>query len=128
MDCLEALITPVTARIAERITMPMRLPLAAAIAAMLGAIVGAQAAIITVVQRGLVFTKTSVSLNKGDRIVFTNEDDVIHNIHVFGPGDEDKDVGLQKPGATLAYGFEKPGAYTVRCNIHPSVKMSVTVK
>jgi plastocyanin len=99
-----------------------------AIAALAGAIVGASAATVTVDQRGLTFTKTSISIAHGDKIVFTNEDDVIHNIHIFGPGDEDKDVGLQKPGATLAYTFDKAGSYTVRCNIHPSVKMSVTVK
>jgi plastocyanin len=109
--------------------MPIRLPALAAIAALAGAVVGAEAAAtITVAQRGLVFTKSSLALAKGDRIVFTNEDDVLHNIHIFGPGDEDKDVGLQKPGATLTYAFDKSGAYMVRCNIHPSVKMSVTVK
>ena len=69
------------------------------------------------------------SLAKGDRIVFTNEDDVIHNVHIFGPGNDDStDLGLQKPGATLTYKFDKAGAYRVRCNIHPSVKMAVTVK
>jgi plastocyanin len=68
------------------------------------------------------------SLAKGDRITFTNEDDVIHNIHVFGPGDDQKDLGLQKPGATLGYIFDKAGAHMVRCNIHPSVKMAVTAK
>jgi plastocyanin len=105
------------------------LPAAAAVAALMGAIVGVQAAAtITVVQRGLVFNKASMSLTKGDRIVFTNEDDVIHNIHIFGPGDDEKDLGLQKPGATLSYAFDKPGAYAVRCNIHPSVKMAVSVK
>jgi plastocyanin len=109
--------------------MQFRLTVAAALAALAGAILGARAAAtITVDQRGLVFTKTSVAIARGDRIVFTNQDDVIHNIHIFGPGDEDKDVGLAKPGATLAYTFDKSGAYMVRCNIHPSVKMAVTVK
>jgi plastocyanin len=28
----------------------------------------------------------------------------------------------------LSYVFDKSGAYRVRCNIHPSVKMAVTVK
>jgi plastocyanin len=111
-----------------RIAMPIRLPFAAALACLMGAIVGARAAAtITVSQHGLTFTKSSVSLAKGDRIVFTNEDDVIHNIHIFGPGD-DKDLGLQKPGGTLTYTFDKSGAFTVRCNIHPSVKMAVTAK
>jgi len=110
--------------------MPIRLPVAAAIAFTLGAILGAQAATtITVAQRGLLLDRASVTLAKGDRIVFTNEDDVIHNIHIFGPGaDDEKDLGLQKPGATLNYTFDKAGSYRVRCNIHPSIKMAVTVK
>ena len=107
----------------------MALRLAAAIAFLMGIIVAVSAATtISVGQHGLVFTQSSASLAKGDRIVFTNEDDVIHNIHIFGPGNDDStDLGLQKPGATLTYRFDKAGAYRVRCNIHPSVKMAVTV-
>jgi|SRR5579862_2862465 len=109
--------------------MHVRLSIAAACAFLMGAIAGVHAAAtITVSQHGLVFTKSSVALAHGDRIVFTNEDDVIHNIHIFGPGDDQKDLGLQKPGATLSYTFAKAGSYTVRCNIHPSVRMSVTAK
>jgi plastocyanin len=107
--------------------MPIRL--AATIAFLMGIIVAVQAATLTVGQHGLQLTQSSASLAKGDRIVFTNEDDVIHNIHIFGPGpDDSSDLGLQKPGATLSYKFDKPGAYRVRCNIHPSVKMAVTVR
>jgi plastocyanin len=108
----------------------MSIRLAAAAGFLMGIAVAAQAAnTITVGQKGLVLTQSSASLAKGDRIVFTNEDDVIHNIHIFGPGEDDSaDLGLQKPGAQLSYKFDKAGAYRVRCNIHPSVKMSVTVK
>jgi plastocyanin len=108
---------------------PVRLCIAATASFIMGAIVGVQAATtVTVGQHGLVFKKSAVTLAKGDRIVFTNEDDVIHNIHIFGAGDYDKDLGLQKPGAALSYTFDKAGPYTVRCNIHPSVRMAVTVK
>ena len=108
--------------------MPTRL--AAAFAFLLGVIVAVEAATtVTVGQHGMVFTQSSASLARGDRIVFTNEDDVIHNIHIFGPGNDDSaDLGLQKPGATLTYRFDKASAYRVRCNIHPSVKMAVNVK
>jgi plastocyanin len=108
----------------------MSVRLAAAFAFLMGIVVAVQAAAtITVGQHGMVFTQTSASLAKGDRIVFTNGDDVIHNIHIFGPGnDESADLGLQKPGASLTYRFDKAGAYRVRCNIHPSVKMAVAVK
>ena len=108
----------------------MSIRLAVAIAFLTGIVVAVEAAAtITVGQHGMVFTQSSASLAKGDRIVFTNEDDVIHNIHIFGPGSDDSaDLGLQKPGATLTYKFDKSGAYRVRCNIHPSVKMAVTVR
>ncbi|KJC47101.1 hypothetical protein UP09_10715 [Bradyrhizobium sp. LTSP885] len=108
--------------------MPIRL--AIAIAILMGLVVAVPAATtITVIQRGLALNTASVSLTKGDRLSFTNDDDVIHNIHIFGPGtDENMDLGLQKPGKLLSYKFDKAGAYRVRCNIHPSVKMAVTVK
>jgi plastocyanin len=109
--------------------MNKRLAFTAAIAFLMGAIVAAQAATLTVVQRGLMLNKSAVTIARGDRIVFNNEDDVIHNIHIFGPGsDEQKDLGLQKPGVPLNYTFDKVGSYRVRCNIHPSVKMAVTVQ
>ena len=109
--------------------MRTRLRSAISIAFLAGAVVGANAAAtITVVQRGLVLDKSSLAIAKGDRVVFNNEDDVIHNIHIFGPGDYEKDLGLQKPGAPLSYTFDKVGDYKVRCNIHPSIKMAVTVK
>ena len=108
--------------------MPIRLSVAVAI--LMGLVVAVPAAsTITVILRGLALSMQSVSLTQGDRLNFTNDDDVIHNIHIFGPGSEDsRDLGLQKPGKLLTYKFDKPGAYRVRCNIHPSAKMAVTVK
>jgi plastocyanin len=107
----------------------MSLRLAIVSAVLLGQLVAvAAAATLTIVQKGLVLDRESASIAKGDRINFTNDDDVIHNIHIFGPGGEDTDLGLQKPGKLLSYKFEQAGAYRVRCNIHPSIKMAVTVK
>ncbi len=112
--------------------MPTRL--AATIAFLLGVIVAVEAATtVTVGQHGMVFTQSSASLARGDRIVFTNEDDVIHNIHIFGPGNPSRRTpgrprSCRSQGRTLTYRFDKAGAYRVRCNIHPSVKMAVNVK
>ena len=108
--------------------MNKRLVIAAAYAFTMGLVVAAQAATtMTVNQHGMALSKTSATISRGDKIVFTNEDDVMHNIHIFGPGDFEKDLGLQKPGATLSYVFDKTGTVRIRCNIHPSVKMTVTV-
>src|SRR5438128_1414902 len=103
--------------------------LAIAIAILLGFVVSVPAATtMTIVQRGLALNPTSAMIAQAHRLVFTNDDDVIHNIHILGAGDDNVDLGLQKPGKNLSYKFDKSGAYKVRCNIHPSVKMSVTVK
>ena len=105
--------------------------LALAIAILLGLVVAVPAATtIKVIQHGLALNPDSATIARGDRLVFTNDDDVIHNIHIFGPGGEDDsvDLGLQKPGKSLSYKFDRAGAFRVRCNIHPSVKMSVQVK
>ncbi len=106
----------------------MKLYILAIMGLSLGAIVGVKAATITVVQRGQVFDRSLATVTHGDRMVFTNEDDVIHNIHVFGPGEDQKDLGVQKPGATLSYTFDKAGTFMIRCNIHPSMRMTVTAK
>jgi len=105
--------------------------LAIAIAVLLGFTVAVPAAAtLKVIQHGLALNPDSATIAKGDRLIFTNDDDVIHNIHIFGPGGEDDsvDLGLQKPGKSLTYKFDKSGSYRVRCNIHPSVRMSVQVR
>src|SRR5690242_21457389 len=102
-----------------------------AIAILLGFVVAVPAATtLKVIQHGLALNPDSASIAHGDRLSFTNDDDVIHNIHIFGPGGEDDsvDLGLQKPGKTRSDKFDRTGAYRIRCNIHPSIKMSVQVK
>jgi plastocyanin len=107
----------------------MSIRLAVATGFLLGIIVAAQAATTMAVgQKGMKLTQSSASLAKGDRIVFVNDDDIVHDIQIFGPGEDDSsDLGLQKPGAQQSYAFDKAGAYRIRCNIHPSMKMAVTV-
>ena len=109
------------------VIMPIRLVIATGF--LMGVVVAVHAAsTITVAQHGLALSQKSASIARGDRIVFNNDDDVIHNIHIFGPGEDSTDLGLQKPGVPLSFKFDKAGSYRVRCNIHPSIKMAVTVK
>ena len=97
---------------------------------MSGLVASVQAASsVAVDQIGLSFSQKAASLAAGDRMIFTNSDDVIHNIHIMTQADEiERNLGLQKPGVALTYVFAKPGIYTVRCNIHPSMKIQVTVR
>ena len=88
-----------------------------------------QAAVsINIEQKGQVFDQSSIELSPGDRLTFVNHDDVTHNISVFDETGETSDLGLQKPGVPLTYKFDKVGLFKVRCSIHPSMKMVVTVR
>ena len=101
--------------------------LLAAMLAMIAASVEAYSTI-NVVQSGQVFDKKSLSVSKGDRIVFENQDDVTHNISVYPEDGDAVDLGLQKPGVNLTYKFDKSGRFAIRCSIHPSMKMTVSVR
>ena len=82
----------------------------------------------TVTQSHTTFDVDSASVKVGESIIFTNKDDVTHNIQVVnGDGDTD-DKGLQKPGQDIKETFAKAGDYKIRCAIHPKMKMTVAVK
>lgn len=89
---------------------------------------GVRASTTSISQSGQKFSEKSVDLKLGDSLNFQNQDDVSHNITVLNEDDDAKDLGLQKPGETVKYAFDKAGRFKVRCSIHPSMKMTVTVK
>ncbi len=89
---------------------------------------GVRAATMTIEQSGQQFSQKSADIAVGDAITFANHDDVTHNINVVNEDDDAADLGLQKPGENLTYKFDKAGKFKVRCSIHPSMKMTVTVK
>lgn len=88
----------------------------------------ARATGLTVEQSGQQFSEKSVSVKPGDSVVFANHDDVTHNINVINDDDDATDLGLQKPGQSLTYKFDKAGRFKIRCSIHPAMKMTVAVK
>ncbi len=100
----------------------------AAAAAFIIVAAGVRAAGVTIDQSGQQFSEKSVALTPGDAVTFANKDDVSHNITVINDDDDTADLGLQKPGQSLSYKFDKAGRFKVRCSIHPSMKMTVTVK
>ena len=99
-----------------------------AVAALAAVAAGVQAATQTIEQSGQQFSQKSLNLAAGDSIVFANHDDVTHNINVIDADDDAADLGLQKPGESLTYKFDKAGRFKVRCSVHPSMKMTVSVK
>jgi cytochrome c peroxidase len=90
----------------------------------------AYAATSTIVQAGQAFSETDISVKVGDHVKFLNSDDVNHNILVQAGDDDDdaKDMGVQPPGQAVDVPFDKAGKFKIRCHIHPSMKLNVTVQ
>ncbi len=83
---------------------------------------------VAITQKDQAFSQPSVTIAAGQHVVFTNADDVTHNISVRSSDDDTEDLGLQKPGQTVSFKFTDPGTYRVICSIHPKMKMTVVVK
>jgi plastocyanin len=87
-----------------------------------------QAAEVGITQKDMQFTPHEVVLGKGDVLVFTNLDTTTHNIQVVNADGDAVDKGLQRPGEIVKHVFAEPGSYQVRCQIHPDMMLTVTVK
>ena len=83
--------------------------------------------IVDVRQIARAFAVSEVTISHGDSVRFINADSFLHQVHVTGPGlnftsDE------QQPGKSLDVKFPLSGVFSVRCEIHPKMLMTVTVK
>lgn len=95
----------------------------------LGFAIQAGAAEKAIIQAGQAFSETDMAIAAGTHVNFLNQDDVKHNILVQAGDDDDdaKDMGIQSPGQSINVPFDKAGKFTVRCHIHPGMKLNVTV-
>lgn len=79
----------------------------------------------TIVQSGREFHPAEVTVNAGDTLLFTNQDEFIHQIYVSAMNfDSDE----KAPGETLQVRFPTAGTFDVRCHIHPKMHLIVHVK
>jgi plastocyanin len=84
----------------------------------------AQAEDFRIVQKGRAFHPAEITINRGQSLIFTNEDSYIHQIYVDGLFDSDE----RAPGQNLNETFPNAGTFQVRCHIHPTMRMLVHVK
>lgn len=61
----------------------------------------------------------------GGTVTFANSDPFPHN--VFSPDNEKWDIGQIAQNGSKTRKFDKPGAYTLLCNLHPNMKGYVLV-
>jgi plastocyanin len=81
----------------------------------------------TIVQNGRAFHPLEVTINHGEALSFSNQDEFIHQIYVDSTGFK-YDSAEQPPGETLQIDFPDAGTFPVRCHIHPKMLLTVHVK
>lgn len=84
----------------------------------------AGAATHTVTIEGMKFMPASVTVKKGDRIVWKNKDVVPHTATAKGAFDS----GSIAAGKSWSYVARKPGRYDYVCTFHPGMKATLVVQ
>ena len=70
-------------------------------------------------QKGIKFVPFILTAAVGDTVEFLNHDAVDHD--VFSPDNEAFHLGHFRVEEQRDYTFRKPGAYSIRCDIHPGM-------
>jgi plastocyanin len=81
---------------------------------------------ITVSQRGRRFTPDTLTVAPGTPVEILNDDRVSHHIYIDQP-DMKFDSGEQSVGNEVTLHFDHEGRFAVRCAIHPTMHLDVTV-
>ena len=80
-----------------------------------------------IVQQGRAFRPGEITINKGEALTFTNDDDFIHQIYVSSDS-FNFDSDERAPGQNIIQSFTQSGTFEVRCHIHPKMKLVVHVR
>jgi plastocyanin len=80
----------------------------------------------TVSQRGRRFTPDTLRVTLNTPVKIENDDRVTHHVYVDQP-DMKFDSGEQSVGNAVTLQFDHTGTFAVRCAIHPTMHLDVTV-
>ena len=81
----------------------------------------------TVSQKNREFAPNRLTITRGTTLHIVNDDDVTHHVYVDSPTMK-FDSGEQPIGDTVDLKFDESGTFLVRCAIHPTMRLTVTVK
>jgi cytochrome c peroxidase len=81
---------------------------------------------VTVSQHGRRFTPDTLRVTPGTPVKIENDDRVSHHVYVDQP-DMKFDSGEQSVGNAVTLQFDRTGTFAVRCAIHPTMRLDVTV-
>ncbi|NOT58347.1 MAG: hypothetical protein HOP18_27440 [Deltaproteobacteria bacterium] len=78
-------------------------------------------------QKGNTFSRTELTIQPNEEVLFTNDDDVVHNVFSATAG-MTFNLKAQPPGDSSGIIFAHEGTAEVRCVFHPTMKLKLTVK
>ena len=78
----------------------------------------------TVDIKGFAFSPKEIELEAGEELTITNDDSTEHT---FTLDDGSYDSGHIEAGSTVTHTFDEAGSYSYHCEIHASMKGTVTV-
>lgn len=62
------------------------------------------------------FEPVAISIDAGDEVTWTNNDDFPHNVHLLGENEVTEDLPV---GESASISFDEAGEYYYECSIHP---------
>jgi plastocyanin len=77
-------------------------------------------------QKGRAFSVETMTVARGQPVLFLNDDTVPHNVMSSAP-DNAFDLGSLSPGSATPVSFDRAGIVAVICAIHPRMRMVITV-
>jgi amicyanin len=81
---------------------------------------------VAVSMKNIAFDPKSVTVKVGQKVTWTNDEGVQHN--VVAEKGEDFKSDLLSEGQTFSYTFDKAGTVTYECTIHPGMEGTVVVE
>lgn len=75
--------------------------------------------------QGMAFTPSTITVNAGTTITWTNNDGVVHNVTSNTSGLFSS--GSLSPNGTYSHLFSTAGTFPYKCTLHPSMTGSVVV-
>jgi plastocyanin len=78
-------------------------------------------------QKARAFHPGAVIINRGDTLTFRNRDEFLHQVYVKSD-QMSFDSAEQSPGQSVQVSFPASGTFEVRCQIHPTMLLTVHVK
>jgi len=82
---------------------------------------------VTVSQKNRTYAPKAVTLKVGETLRIINDDIFLHHTSIKSKKFK-YDSGSQKEGAVIEIPFKLAGKYDVLCDIHPKMKLEVTVE